>query len=67
MDKTKPMIVCMRVEDLEEAYVDSFKLKCSKCGKEVWISKIYKKYIKGLTPICIKCLEVLLCDSVSLC
>ena len=54
---SEPYFVCMRVED-GEAPVPSEKLKCCKCGKEVWASKLVLKenpVLRKVPCICVQC------------
>jgi len=51
--------MCMRVED-GEPYVPSEKHKCSKCGKEVWVSKAILRenpILRKVPFICVQCVS----------
>lgn len=55
MDEEETIYVASRVSDLPSSYVPSFKVPCSVCGEDVWISEKMEKYWSKLKIVCTVC------------
>lgn len=47
--------VASRVADLPSSYMPSFKVPCSVCGEDVWISENMEKYWSTMKIVCTDC------------
>ena len=55
MDEEEKTYVTSRVSDLPSSFVPSFKVPCSLCGEDVWISEDMEKYWSTVKIVCIVC------------
>jgi len=55
MAEEETIYVASRVSDLPNSYVPSFKVPCSECGEDVWISEKMEKYWSTMKIVCTVC------------
>jgi len=55
MDEEETVYVAHLVSDLPSSYVPSFKVPCSECGEDVWISEDMEKYWSTMKIVCMVC------------
>jgi len=49
------IFVTSRVSDMPSSYVPSFKVPCSVCGEDVWISEKMENYWSTMKIVCTVC------------
>jgi len=60
MDEEDKIYVASLVSELPSSYVPAFKIPCSVCGEEVWISEDMEKYWSTMKVVCTVCaLEIM--------
>uniref|UniRef100_A0A6M3MG64 Uncharacterized protein n=1 Tax=viral metagenome TaxID=1070528 RepID=A0A6M3MG64_9ZZZZ len=55
MAEEDAIFVASRVSDLPTPYVPAFKVPCSVCGEDVWISEDMEKYWSQMKIFCTVC------------
>lgn len=55
MDEEDAIYVASRVSDLPSSYVPSFKVPCSDCSEDVWISEKMENYWSTMKIVCTVC------------
>lgn len=55
MTEEETVYVASRVSDLPSSYVPAFKVPCSICSEDVWISENMEKYWSTMKIVCTVC------------
>jgi len=55
MTEDETLYVAARVSDMPTAHVPSFKVPCSECGEDVWISEDMEKHWSTMKIVCTVC------------
>lgn len=55
MVEEEELFVAFRVSYLPTPYIPAFKVPCSECGEDVWISEDMEKYWSQMRIVCTVC------------
>jgi len=63
MDEEETIYVASLVSDLHSSFVPAFKIPCSVCGEDVWISEDMEKYWSTMKVVCTVCALEIMAES----